>query len=228
MSTAPARPHKWASSWICCRTMLMFGEAPSDTQAFLCFRSHHATRITMELKPFFWILGTLLSASLQHSWKTTSAVPGDRNCSPTLLRTWNQISLAKTQDTKMCWTVSSCWSHRGQLSWWSRPRRASVSAVQHLFSEVNQTNNLHRGGAQLFHILSVSSNKVDPARNHLYADFAEYSPEDVGSHMCISGTYGWSCTPWIKSQILKYSDRTCSGRLTTISFTHLFSIKASI
>jgi hypothetical protein len=40
------------------------------------------------------------------------AAPGKRDCNPTLLRTWNQISLAKTQETKMWWTVSSCWSQR--------------------------------------------------------------------------------------------------------------------
>jgi hypothetical protein len=56
------------------------------THAFLCFHNHQATRITIELNPFFWSFGTLLSASL-HSWKTRTAAPDERDCSPTLLRT---------------------------------------------------------------------------------------------------------------------------------------------
>jgi hypothetical protein len=41
----------------------MFGEASSNTHAFLCFQICQATQLTMELKHFFFDLGTIFSLS---------------------------------------------------------------------------------------------------------------------------------------------------------------------
>jgi hypothetical protein len=43
---------------------------------------------------------------------------------------------------------------------------------------------LQRGGAQVFHILLVGSKAVAPTWKSLYADFAEYNPEEEGNHWC--------------------------------------------
>jgi hypothetical protein len=59
---APTRPHNNGSSWMDRKIVLMFGETSSNTQAFLCFQICQATKLTMELKPFLFGLGTILSA----------------------------------------------------------------------------------------------------------------------------------------------------------------------
>jgi hypothetical protein len=115
-AAALARPHNKASSWMDSKIAWMFGEALSNTHAFLCFQICQATKITIELKPFFLCLDTFLSASLHQSWNTAASYVGARCCSPSLLRVLNHTSLVKTQATSMCCTISSCWSHRGHLS----------------------------------------------------------------------------------------------------------------
>lgn len=65
--------------------------------------------------PFFWVLGTCNSDALHQFWNTSFVLSGARGSKPTLIRTFVQVSPAKTQDTRICWIVSSCWSQRGHL-----------------------------------------------------------------------------------------------------------------
>ena len=140
----------------------MFGEALSNTHAFLCFQICQATKITIELKPFFLCLDTSLSASLHQSWNPVASDVVARCCKPNLLSVLNQTSLVKTQSTSKWCTDSSCWSHKGQLSGWSIPWRASRSAVQHRLRDASQMKYLQRGGAQVFQILVAGSKVVAP------------------------------------------------------------------
>ena len=164
---APAIPHSVASSWMCWRISLVLGDAPSKTQVFRCFQIHQATRITIVLNPFFFSLDTWPSALLHQSWKIISSGPGARYCSPTLHNTYHQMFLENTQESKIWWTVSSCWLQKRHLSWRTIPRWANLSAAQHRLSDANQMKNLNLGGAQLFQILLAGSKDVVPVQKLL-------------------------------------------------------------
>ena len=157
--------------------MLTLGEAPSNTHLFLCFHNHQATSMIIELNPLESCLGTCCR-ELRHQKKNTwSSGPGVSCCRPTIESTENQTSLANTQAVSKCYTFSSSWSQRGQCSGWSRPRRASRSAVQHRFKEANHKKNLQRGGAQDFEISFQGSNSTAPTKKRRYADLVVNSPE---------------------------------------------------
>jgi hypothetical protein len=165
---APTRHHNPASSLMSCTTLTTLGEEPSNTQLFLCFQIHHTPRATIELKPFLLAPGTLLSKNRHQSWKPLSSRPSDRCCKPTLDWIWTQTSLANTQDTKRCYTISSSWSHKGHFSGCSNPCRASQSAVQHRFRAANQRENLHFGSAQVLQMRSAGS-KANQRKNLHYS-----------------------------------------------------------
>lgn len=148
-------PHKITSSRICCRMTVVLRDAFSKTHKFLCFQSHHDTSIIKKLRLFFWTFSTWLTAALHHSCMTESPIPVGLFLHPghTILSTLHQMSLANTQDSKICWVVSSSWSHIIHFSGWSSPPRSNRSVVHILLKEANQIKNLHHGGAQLFQIL---------------------------------------------------------------------------
>jgi hypothetical protein len=112
----PDQENSRTSSWMDCKIVLMFGKASSNTQAFICFQICQATKLTKELKPFFiWLRHIPFCLSppfLKH--RRISRV--SNMLRPSLLRDLNHTSLAKTQATRMCYAVSSCWSQRGHLS----------------------------------------------------------------------------------------------------------------
>jgi hypothetical protein len=152
---------------MCWMILLMLGEAASKTHVFRCFHNHQATSMTKELNPFFLQLDVTHSADFHHSWNTTSFGPGAHPCNPTLDRILNQTSLAKTQPTRRCYAVSSCWSQRRQRSGWSSPLRASRSAVQHLLRVASHMKNLHLGGAQFFQMRLAGSKPTAPTKKRL-------------------------------------------------------------
>lgn len=48
--------------------------------------------------------------------------------------------------------LSSAWSQNGQASWWSSPRRANQSDVQHLLRRASHAKNLHLSAPLDFHV----------------------------------------------------------------------------
>lgn len=135
------------------------------------------------------------------------------------------MSLSKTQDTGMCWTVSCSWSQSTHLSGWSMPRCARRLAVQHLLRKANQRIFLQRGGAQLFQILLAGWLKgYWTSEETLIRRFC-----DVLSWGCRQPTVlirnlrldRWSRTSWIQSHTMRNSRITCVGRLPEMSWTIL-------
>lgn len=159
-------PHKITSSHMCCRMTVLLGDALSKTHKVLCFQSHQTARIIKELRPF-WTFGTWLTAALNHSCWIESHIPGVKNCSPTVLSTLHQMSLAKTQDSKICWAISSSWSHSMHFSGWSSPLRSNGSAIYNMLREASEIKTLQHGSAQLFQIWSTDSKATEPTRKRL-------------------------------------------------------------
>jgi hypothetical protein len=65
-------------------------------------------------------------------------------------RTSYQIILEKEHPVSKCVMVSTDWSQSGHLVACGKPRRASLSPVQHLSRQASQIKNFTLGGAQDF------------------------------------------------------------------------------
>jgi hypothetical protein len=130
---------------------------PWKTQEFLYFHSIRAPKITTELKPFFFSFGVCLHRFLHHSANTRSWHPGTLAEKPHGTNTLNQNSCANEQPIRMCWAVSSAWSHRMHCSRWGRFLFTSLSTVQHLFRMANHRMTLHFAGLQVFQSLRHGS-----------------------------------------------------------------------
>jgi len=128
----------WASCLKLLRTTWIDGATPSKTPTFLCFQSSQAPRMIKVLNPFLIALATCLQDLLHHCAKLESLIPGVRRLRPKQDSILYQNSLAKTQPTRMCWTVSSSWSQRAHRSGWGSPLLISWSVVQHLSFMANQ------------------------------------------------------------------------------------------
>ena len=128
------------------------------------------------------------SALAHHSSKEGSSCCGERACKPTFCSKTNQNSRANTHDTNRWLIVSSSWSQWGQRVGCGRPRRASLSAVQHLLCAANHIKKRHFLGAQFFQIRSQGLNVVEPMKKASYADFAEYLPDVESCHTWASST----------------------------------------
>jgi hypothetical protein len=98
----PAMHHILALSLMSCMILGAHGDAPSKTHALRSFHKHHTTRMTSELKPKRYCLGTSNSAARHHSWKFPSLACSVHCREPTKNNTWNQISLEKAHVTRMC------------------------------------------------------------------------------------------------------------------------------
>jgi len=126
-----------------------------------------------------------------------------------------------------CCTVSSSWSHSGQRSRWSSPWWDKRSAVQQQFKEANQTKNLHRGGAQAFHISLHVPNFTDPTKKWWLADFVVNSPDKDGIHICWSSIAGVSSKLIRRYQSWRYSDDANADSPPLMPRTQVLSPTAS-
>lgn len=164
-SRAPARPQRWCSSRSSCNMLSMDGCAPWRTQEFLCFHRIHVPNITIELKPFLFPFGVRLQLFLHHSARVWSFWDGTFAVRPKGDSTLNQNSRANTHPTRMCWVVSSSWSHKVHLSRCGRFLYASLSAVQHLFRMASKRKTLHLAGLHVFQSLFQGSKVIAPLKN---------------------------------------------------------------
>jgi hypothetical protein len=127
------------------------GRMLSKTTAFRCFQIHHAVSMITDEVPLRSWRGVVRTTSDHHSAKSPSAVGGpevDRIHD----RTSNQIVLEKEHPVSRWLMVSTDWSQSGHLGACGRPRRASLSPVQHLSRHANQMKNFTLGGAQDFQL----------------------------------------------------------------------------
>ena len=130
---APAKDQRCTSSLKTATTLAKLGVPPSKRQWLRCFKIDQAPKIMMELSPFFscWP-ATLLFTATHQSTKILSSICGARICNPKDCKIVYQICLVKTQETIKWSIVSPTWSQSGHFGGWVRPRRANLSAVQHL------------------------------------------------------------------------------------------------
>lgn len=113
------------------------GRAFSKIAAFRCFQIHYAVSMIIDEVPLRSLRGAVRTTSDHHSAKSPSTVGGpevDRNHE----RTSNQIVMEKNEHpVSTCDMVSIDWSQSGHLGACGRPRRASLSPVQHLSRQAN-------------------------------------------------------------------------------------------
>jgi hypothetical protein len=162
-----------SSSTTANKTRWIQGVAPSNTQELRFFQITQATKIIRESSPFLKLFSTFLI--LWHHQAENRVQP---DCvamasKPSLLRIKLQTCLAKTQETRICWMVSSAWSQRGHAVGWGRPLLANLSAVQTLFLIASHTKNLHLKGAHDFQTRHQGPKIVDPVKKASYADLLE-------------------------------------------------------
>jgi hypothetical protein len=125
------------------------GRALSKTAAFRCFHIHHAVSMIIDEVPLRSWRGAVRTTSDHHSAKSPSTVGGpevDRIHE----RTSYQIVMEKEHPMRRCVMVSTDWSQSGHLGACGKPRRASLSPVQHLSRQASHMKNFTRGGAQDF------------------------------------------------------------------------------
>lgn len=91
-------------------------------QRLRIFQIDQAMRITKEFSPFRAAFSALRATYLHQSLKVSSSKVGAKCCRSALPRTIVHTCLAKTQDVRICWTVSSSWSQRRYLFGCWRPR----------------------------------------------------------------------------------------------------------
>jgi hypothetical protein len=107
--------------------------------------------------------GAVRTACDHHSMKSPSEAGGpevDRIHE----RTSNQIVLENEHPVSRCVIVSSDWSNRGHLGACGRPRRATLSPVQHLSRQTSQIKNFTLGGAQDLQFNSHDAEVIPPGR----------------------------------------------------------------
>jgi len=124
---APARHQRLASSQICLRTSCTLRTAPLNTISLWSFHKDQATKIISEFSPLLQLSGNKYRIRIHQTWRTLSSGSGEKSGSPR-----DQICLATMHPHRICWMVSSSWSHRGHWAGWGKPLLGSLSAVQHL------------------------------------------------------------------------------------------------
>ncbi len=161
---APAMLQRVLSLAMAWTTTEILGVAPLKTQSLRRFQISQATRMNKEFRPFFSSLGTFWMALNHQLEKWVEEGWGAVTALPIFSRMYNQTFREKTHLTKRCWMVSSSWSQSGHASGCCNLNLARRSEVQHRLFTANHVKNLHRRGAQLFHILFQGANLMDPTK----------------------------------------------------------------
>jgi len=159
---APANCQACASYLKACTACCKLGVNPSNTQS-ICFQMIQAPRIQKELKPLLRCFCSFLSAFFHQTAKEDLLV-GVSLAKSSCCRMAHQNCLAKTQDMRMCWIVSSSWSQSTHHSGCCNPLFSKQSTVQQRFRIASQTNVLHFPGAHDFQSLFHGSKVIEPTK----------------------------------------------------------------
>nr|XP_051215811.1 uncharacterized protein LOC127333471 [Lolium perenne] len=139
------------------------GCALSKIAAFRCFQIHHAVSMTIDDVPLRNWRGAVRTTCDHHSAKSPSE-EGGPEVDRIHERTSNQTVLENEHPVRRCVIVSSDWSHSGHLGACGKPRRASLSPVQHLSRQANHMKNFTLGGAQDLQFSSHDGEVIPPGR----------------------------------------------------------------
>jgi hypothetical protein len=99
----------------------------------------------VQLRSFLLSLMILQLMSRHHSAKEEAEEEGARCPKPQGQKILNQNCWVKTQEVKMCCTISWAWSHKGKTTGCGSPLFCNLSAVQTLYQIGSHKKNLHFG-----------------------------------------------------------------------------------
>lgn len=142
--------------------------------------------MTRELNPFLCCFGHFFHDLLYHFTKEQTLRLGTRLDSFRGCKMLNQNCRAKTHVVRMCWTILSSWSQRGQCARWGSPLFCRQSAVRSGFKWPAKWTSCIYVEPMISNYFSRNQRRWSQQKKALYAGLVEKIFDPSNFHCCWS------------------------------------------